>query len=162
MASDRSVSSSATTHSAPTQSPARRALLAAAGGLWAWAGTPSLAQATKRRAVELTFLKAEPGHREHLKTYIVLNWFAMDQVARQQGLMDAFTVMDTGTDDGPWNVLVAVTYRDERGYEGIAAAFERIRQAHRTVPVEGKTLRELGRIVDSKKLYEDTAQSLAR
>jgi hypothetical protein len=117
----------------------------------------AMPQDPPRRAVELTFLKSLPGEREHLKQYIVLNWFAMDRIARAQGLLEGFTVVDTGTDDGPWNVLVAVTYRDARGYEGIVEPFERIRRAHQTVPVAGKGLRELGAIVESRKTFEDPA-----
>lgn len=75
------------------------------------------ASSLDRRAVELTFLKSNPGEREQLKTFIVLNWFAMDKIAKEQSLMSAFTVMDTGTDEGPWNVLVSVTYTNEKGYE---------------------------------------------
>jgi|688.fasta_scaffold1269799_1 hypothetical protein len=116
-------------------------------------------QQTDRRAVELTFLKSNPGDREQLKTFIVLNWFAMDKVAKEQGLMRAFTVMDTGTDEGPWNVLVSVTYMDERGYDGIAEAFEKIRRAHTTVRVGGKGLRELGSIVDSRRMFENPAHA---
>lgn len=116
-------------------------------------------QSTERRAVELTFLKANPGERERLKTFIVLNWFAMDKVAKAQGLMSAFTVMDTGTDEGPWNVLVSVTYMNEKGYEGIAEAFETIRRAHTTVRVQGKALRDLGAIVDSKRMFENPAHA---
>jgi hypothetical protein len=111
------------------------------------------------RAVELTFLKSNPGQREQLKRSIVLNWFAIDKIAKDQGLMSAFTVMDTGTDDGPWNVLVSVTYMDERGYPGIAEAFEKIRRAHTPVLVDGKALRELGSIVESKRLFEDPAHA---
>jgi hypothetical protein len=116
-------------------------------------------QSTERRAVELTFLKSNPGEREQLKSFIVLNWFAMDKVAKEQGLMSAFTVMDTGTDEGPWNVLVSVTYMNEKGYEGITEAFERIRRAHTTVRVGGKTLRDLGAIVDSKRVFENPAHA---
>jgi hypothetical protein len=112
-----------------------------------------------RRAVELTFLKSNPGEREQLKTFIVLNWFAMDKIAKEQGLMSAFTVMDTGTDEGPWNVLVSVTYMNDRGYEGIAEAFEKIRRAHTTVRVGGKGLRELGAIVESKRMLENPAHA---
>ena len=112
---------------------------------------------TDRRAVELTFLKSNPGEREQLKSFIVLNWFAMDKIAKEQGLMSAFTVMDTGTDEGPWNVLVSVTYMNEKGYEGIAEAFEKIRRAHTTVRVGGKALRELGSIVESKRMFENPA-----
>lgn len=126
-------------------------LLAASIGLPALAAEP----APTRRAVEMTFLKAAPGAREALKQSIVANWFAMDRIAQAQGLMDSFTLLDTGTDDGAWNVVVSVTYRDERGYEGIREAFERIRAAHQTVLIDGKPLRELGSIVESRKLYED-------
>ncbi len=119
--------------------------------------TPSMplaAQPAERRAVELTFLKSQPGQREQLKTFVTKNWFAMDQVAKDQGLLVAFTLLDSGTDDGEWNVVVSVTYKNEQGYDGIAEAFERIRRAHSTVLVEGKGLRELGRIVESKRLFE--------
>lgn len=119
----------------------------------------SAATPSERRAVELTFLKSNPGQREQLKSFIVLNWFAMDKIAMEQGLMSAFTVMDTGTDEGPWNVLVSVTYMNEKGYDGISEAFETIRRAHTTVRVEGKVLRELGTIVDSKRLFENPAHA---
>jgi hypothetical protein len=122
-------------------------------------GTAIASTATDRRAVELTFLKSNPGEREQLKSFIVLNWFAMDKIAKEQGLMSAFTVMDTGTDEGPWNVLVSVTYMNEKGYEGIAEAFEKIRRAHTTVRVGGKTLRELGSIVESKRVFENPAHA---
>ena len=131
--------------------------LAAAVGL-AGAGRAQL-PAQGPRAVELTFLKSKPGQRGQLKRFIVLNWFAMDQIAKDQGLMSAFTVLDTGTDQGPWNVLVSTTYMDERGYPGIEEAFEKIRRAHTTVLVDGKGLRELGSIVDSKRLFEDPAHA---
>ncbi len=114
-------------------------------------------QSNAQRAVELTFLKAHPGQREQLKQFIVLNWFAMDKAAREQGLMHAYTLMDTGSDEGAWNLLVSVTYTNELGYPGIAEAFERIRSAHRTVLVDGKGLRELGAIVDSRRLLEHPA-----
>jgi hypothetical protein len=56
-------------------------------------------------------------------------------------------------------VLVAVTYTDARGYDGIAEAFETIRRAHTPVLVEGKALRDLGAIVESKRVYEDIAEA---
>jgi hypothetical protein len=121
--------------------------------------TANAAAPSDRRAVELTFLKSNPGQREQLKSFIVLNWFAMDKIAKQQGLMSAFTVMDTGTDEGPWNVLVSVTYMNDKGYEGISEAFEKIRRAHTTVRVEGKGLRELGAIVESKRMFENPAHA---
>lgn len=111
------------------------------------------------RAVELTFLKSQPGQRENLKRFIVLNWFAMDRIAREQGSLHAYTVMDTGSDDGPWNVVVATTYRDARGYSGIAQAFEKIRESHRTVLVDGKALQALGSVVEAVQLLEDPSDA---
>ncbi len=122
-------------------------------------GFSTAATSPDRRAVELTFLKSNPGEREQLMSFIVLNWFAMDKIAKEQGLMSAFTVMDTGTDEGPWNVLVSVTYMNDKGYEGIAEAFEKIRRAHTTVRIGGKSLRELGTIVDSKRVFENPAHA---
>lgn len=107
-----------------------------------------------KRVVDLTFLKSNPGHRQQLRTFIVANWFAMDKVARDQGLIASFTILDSGTDEGPWNLVVSTTYLDERGYYGVADAFEKIRVAHKTVLVDGKKLGELGVIVDSKSLFE--------
>ena len=114
--------------------------------------TQSVSHAT--RAVELTFLKSLPGERDNLRQFIEKNWFAMDAIAQKQGLMAAYTVLDSGSDEGAWNLLVAVTYHTPQGYEGILDAFERIRSAHKTVLIEGKSIKDLGRIVDSKKLQE--------
>jgi hypothetical protein len=110
--------------------------------------TPALAS---EPAVEYTFLKSLPGQREAMKQFIVANWFAMDDVAIARGQIQGYQLLDDESGEG-WDVVVAVTYHDARGYEGVAAEFEKIRQAHRTVLVEGKSLRELGRIVGSRKL----------
>jgi hypothetical protein len=67
--------------------------------------------------------------------------------------------MDTGTDEGSWNVLVSVTYMNEKGYEGISEPFEKIRRAHTTLRVEGKGLRDLGSIVESKRMFENPAHA---
>jgi hypothetical protein len=115
--------------------------------------------ATERRAVELTFLKSQPGQREQLKSFIVQNWFAMDKIAKDQGLMHAYTLLDTGSDEGPWNVVVSVTYMNDKGYDGIVEAFEKIRRAHTTVRVEGKTLRDLGSIIETKRTFENPAHN---
>jgi hypothetical protein len=115
---------------------------------------PPLEEQHRRLAVELTFLKSEPGQRENLVRFIESNWFAMDKIAVEQGLMRDYRVFDTGHDDGPWNVLVAVTYSNAEGYAGVIDAFERIRRAHNTVPIGGHAhLRELGTIVESKTTF---------
>jgi hypothetical protein len=108
----------------------------------------------KRRAVEMTFLKSQPGKREQLKRFVTANWFAMDEVAIKQGLMQSYRLLDSGDDAEPWNVLVMVTYRDARGYDGIKTEFETIRKAHTKVLVDGLDFRDLGRIVESRKTFE--------
>jgi hypothetical protein len=144
----------------PTLNPRRSFLLRlCAAALACFAGISFASTPTDRRAVELTFLKSAAGQRELLKSFIVLNWFAMDKVAKEQGLMSAFTVMDTGTDEGSWNILVSVTYMNEKGYEGIAESFEKIRRAHTVVRVDGKVLRDLGAIVESKRVFENPAHA---
>jgi hypothetical protein len=128
-------------------------------GLLAAVFLPSLAAAPARHAVELTFLQAARGQRENLKRFIELNWFAMDRVATERGLMTSYRLLDSGTDEGPWHLIVIVTYPDERGYDGIRTEFEKIRQAHTVVPVDGKGLRDLGRVVETKRLFADSAGS---
>ncbi|MCE2914425.1 MAG: hypothetical protein LW768_02565 [Rubrivivax sp.] len=139
--------------------PSRRHWLLSAT-LGGCAVLPALAQpqpaaaAPTRRAVELTFLRALPGQRERLAQFIVANWFEMDRIAKLQGLMDDYRLLDSGTDDDDWHALMVVTYHDERGYPGIAEAFERIRRAHTTVRIDGKGLRELGSIILSRRTLE--------
>lgn len=78
----------------------------------------------------------------------------MDKIAKQHGLMHTYTVLDTATDNGAWNGLMSVTYLNDKGYNGIAPASDKIRQAHTTVRVDGKILSKLGSIVESKRLFE--------
>ncbi len=117
-------------------------------------GSTQTAADSRRVAVEFTYLLALPGERERMVEYIHRNWFVMDAIAKTQSLIDEYRVMDTGSDEGPWNVIVEVTYRDARGYEGVREAFEKIRAAHREVLIDGKRLRDLGKIVDSNKTFE--------
>ncbi len=114
---------------------------------------PSTAKA--KRAVEYTYLKSLPGERENLKRFISANWFAMDAIAVNQGLLVSHQLLDTGNDDGPWNVVVAVTYPNSLGYNGIAPSFEKIRRSHQTVLISGKGMRNLGKVVETRTLFED-------
>jgi hypothetical protein len=118
------------------------------------ASTPTTATETRRVAVELTFLKSNPGERDNLIRAVERNWFEMDRIAKKQGLMDDYTVLAAADEEGAWNVLVMVTYRDDRGYAGIREAFEKIRGAHTEIPIDGKRLRDLGAIVESKTTYK--------
>ena len=114
-------------------------------------------QAAEQRAIEMTFLKAKPGHEDGLKRFIQRNWFAMDKVAVERGLMESYSIAASTDPDADWDFVVVVTYLDENGYEGIAEEFEKIRSAHKPIKVQGKLLKELGKIVRSWKLLEERA-----
>lgn len=117
-------------------------LLSAAGA----AGAP----AGRTRLWELTYLKSLDPDPADLIRFIEQNWFAMDAEAVRQGLMTGYTLLQG--EDPDWNLICAVGYPDPAGYAGIAQAFERIRRAHSIIPVNGKGLKELGRITGNGKL----------
>ncbi|MFN7219581.1 MAG: hypothetical protein ACK5UX_02950, partial [Burkholderiales bacterium] len=123
-------------------------------------GSPAASQAAVR-AVEFTYLKSQPGERDNLRQAIVANWLAMDAIAVQQGLMVDYKVFDAGNDDGEWNIKVMVVYPDARGYDGVREAFEKIRAAHKPVLINGKSVRDLGRVVRSQRVMERPAESHA-
>jgi hypothetical protein len=128
-------------------------LLAAIGGTGCQTATRREVAAMSPAAVEWTFLKAKPGKREALRDFIIRNWFAMDERAVRAGLMRSYRLLDSKTDDGPWDLAVEVEYFDGRGYEGIKERFDAIRAEHVVQPVDGNVLRDLGAVVGSRRLY---------
>ncbi len=123
------------------------------------AAQDSTPRGARQRAVALTFLKSLPGQREALKKFVVLNWFAVDEIAVQRGLMAAYSIMDTGSDDGAWNLVVKDTWTDIKGYPAVAEEFLKIGKTRETVLVDSKNFRELGAVVDSKNLIEDVFEN---
>lgn len=113
-----------------------------------------LATPTPARVVTMTYLKSEPGKLDQLERYVRSNWFAMDAEAVRQGLFVNYEWLDTGSDDGTWNALVMVTYNDERGFAGIEQRWAAIKAAHKEVRINGAGMKELGRVVESKILFE--------
>jgi hypothetical protein len=115
---------------------------------------PVPAEARATAVVEWTRLKALPGERANLTAFIHLNWFAMDAKAVEQGLFTSYRLIANPATDGEWDLLVEVGYPTPLGYDEPAtqAAFGAIRAAHRQVPVEGKTLKELGTILGTERL----------
>jgi hypothetical protein len=118
------------------------------------APAPAPAEARTTMVVEWTRLKALPGERANLTAFIHLNWFAMDAKAVAQGLFTSYRLIANPALDGEWDLLVEVGYPTPAGYDHPAtrAAFEAIRAAHKTVPVDGKTLRALGTILGTERL----------
>ena len=110
---------------------------------------------TATHAWTFTYLKAEPGHEDRLYKFIKKNWLAMDSMAQTQGLLKSYRLLKNGNKENTaWDVVVVVEYADERGYEGIKDAFEKIRQAHQRVLIDGKGMPELGRVVKSENLID--------
>lgn len=112
---------------------------------------------TRAKVYEYTFLKSVDAKPDALLKFIAENWFAMDKIAVKKGLMVSYSMFEVSGNAGDWNVVVAVGYSTEKGYEAIAAEFEKIRQQHKKVLIEGKDLRELGKIVGSQKFFPRTS-----
>ncbi|CAN1503924.1 hypothetical protein MCEMIH15_00584 [Caulobacteraceae bacterium] len=104
---------------------------------------------------ELTFLKATDGDTASLCRFITQNWFVMDKIAVERGLITEYRLLRSTGADPDWDVLVIVGYPNVDGYSGITNEFEAIRAAHTIVPVSGKTLRQLGAIVSSRRLVPE-------
>jgi hypothetical protein len=108
------------------------------------AASPAAAAAP---AITWTYLKANPGDREHLAGFLEANWLAMDAQAVEAGLFRGYRMLVNEQADGEWDVVVEVTYNDACGYACVADAFEAIRARHVEQRVDGRDLRELGRVL---------------
>ncbi len=106
------------------------------------------------RAVTVTYLQSKPGKLRELERYIRANWFAMDAIAVKQGLFVSYEWLDTGDDSSPWNALVIVTYNDDKGFDGIAQRWAPIKAAHVEVRPDGMGMKDLGRVLETKTLFE--------
>jgi hypothetical protein len=106
------------------------------------------------RAVTITYLKSTPGKLAQLERYVRANWFAMDAIAVRDGLFVSYEWLDTGDDSSPWNALVVVTYADEKGFEGIAERWVPIKAAHEERRPDDLGMEELGRVLETKTLFE--------
>jgi len=49
-----------------------------------------------------------------------LEFRAVAVVACDSGIIPSDNRLESVTDEGPWNVLVSTTYRDDKGYENAA------------------------------------------
>lgn len=106
------------------------------------------------RAVTVTYLRSQPGKLPELERFVRANWFAMDAIAVQQGLLVAYEWLDTGDDSSPWNALVIVTYADDKGFDGIAQRWAPIKAAHVEIRPDGMGMKDLGRVLETKTLFE--------
>ncbi|MFM1976307.1 MAG: hypothetical protein RL145_1153 [Pseudomonadota bacterium] len=126
--------------------------LMAAVGLATVSPPQAHAASATAASYELTFLKASEGNVASLCQFIKENWFEMDRIAVERGLMTDYRLLRSTGADQDWDVLVMVGYPNTDGYSGITKEIEAIRAAHTIVPVSGKTLRQLGTIVGSRRV----------
>ena len=108
----------------------------------------------KRAAVHgFTLLRSHSRDPTELVAFIRKHWFAMDEVARQQGLLTDYRVFAAPrAEDADWNVVVVVGYADPAGYSGIAEAFEELRRRHNDTTPGAGGLNEVGTVVGSREL----------
>jgi hypothetical protein len=135
----------------------RRQTLAGAG-VATLAAMPVRALAEKGTAntvlIEQTYLKANDGMKDDLRAFIEQNWFVMDQTGVDQGIFTSFWLMEDVDENAAWDFVMAVGYPQLEGYENAETKpkFDAIRKAHVPVSVNGKLLKDLGKIVQHHRL----------
>lgn len=100
-----------------------------------------------------TYIKSKNEERKHeLKQIILKNWFAMDSIAKEKGLINDYQLIEniSTKDDLEWDFIVAVEYYTEDNYSDIAQEFEKIRESHQTVKVNGFIFPQVGLVVKSE------------
>ncbi len=99
-----------------------------------------------------TYLKSIDGHKSDLKQIVLQNWFEMDRIAKEQGLIRDYMLLENMSDNDStdWDYIVAVEYFTKSTYADIAEEFEKIRQSHKTVKVNGMSFADVGKVVRSE------------
>lgn len=106
------------------------------------------------KVYEYTFIKSLEAKPDKAIEYIVKNWFALDKIAAEQGLLLEYNVFEASVEEKvEWNIVVAVGYPTEQGSDAIMEQFNKIRQQHKKVLVDGKEFKDLATIVGSRKLF---------
>jgi hypothetical protein len=116
--------------------------------------------ANKDFVYTFTYLKAKPGERDNLKQFLIKNWFAMDSIAVQQGLFNAYQLFENQAQDSTqWDFTVVVTYPTPKGFEAIADRWPEVTKLHKKVLINGKDFKDLGRVtgsVSSREAFRST------
>lgn len=106
------------------------------------------------KVYEYTFIKSLEAKPDKAIEYIVKNWFALDKIAAEQGLLLEYNVFEADAEEKEeWNIVVAVGYPTEQGSDAIMEQFNTIRQQHKKVLVDGKEFKDLAKIVGSRKMF---------
>jgi hypothetical protein len=104
--------------------------------------------------IEQTFLKALPGLKQDLAAFITKNWFVMDQEGVKQGIFTSYWLMEDIDENNDWDLVMAVGYPQVGGYEetDTKAKFMAIRSAHKEIKINGRGLKDIGKIVRHHRL----------
>jgi hypothetical protein len=104
--------------------------------------------------IEQTYLKANAGRKADLRLFIERNWFVMDQKGIDLGIFTSFWLMEDVDENSAWDFVMAVGYPQLEGYEhpDTKSKFDAISKAHVPVPVNGRMLKDLGKIVHHHRL----------
>jgi hypothetical protein len=106
------------------------------------------------KVYEYTFIKSLEAKPDKAIEYIVKNWFALDKIATEQGLLLEYNMFEANAEEkAEWNIVVAVGYPTEQGSDAIMEQFNKIRQQHKKVLVDSKEFKELATIVGSRKMF---------
>lgn len=115
---------------------------------------PSMLRDDGAAVYGVTLLRSHASDPSDLVAFIEANWFAMDAIAVEQGLMTSYEVLAApAREQDAWNVMVIVGFPTPGGYDDIALEFNAIREAHEPVAVNGMTqLSDFGRFMGSQTL----------
>lgn len=99
----------------------------------------------------MTFIRARPGQRERMERYLKANWLAVDERARQQGLLSGYRLLRADRDlKENWDFTVILEYRDTAAMESFVPAYLALVRGRPRVRIEGLDFNDLGEIVLQK------------
>jgi hypothetical protein len=97
---------------------------------------------------QFTYLKATASNRARLEAFITQNWFVMDARAKREGYLVDNHLLQGSPADTSWDLLEISIYADSLQHARVDSIFRTIiSPQHQTVPIDGLTFRQLGRVV---------------
>lgn len=92
------------------------------------------------RVYEYTFLKSVDAKPDALLEFIVKNWFAIDKIAVEKGIIVNYQLYEA-KDQEDWNVAVAVGYANDKVTKLLRKTLRRFEKATAKSSSTEKTLR---------------------
>lgn len=116
----------------------------------------TISEKTLQKTWTYTYLKANANEKQNLKTFLIKNWFAMDSVAVTEGLFNDYKLIENSNPEvtSEWDYIVAVEYFTAGTYSDIESEWQLIRKDHKTILIEGKSMKDLGTFVKSETVVD--------